>query len=219
MQSWVDICNAALVRVGAQKINSMDEAGNEARICKAVLEFCKEQVLVRHVWWCARSRAALPLAGIAGRDGAPNWPYKYAYGLPADFLRAVRIETGTPYGSPGAPAGLEPFILEKYGEDRVLLCNRRNAELIYVAGTSSPGDLSAECKQALVACLATELSTALGQSLSMRERFQQEYKAALNEAVFIDATQANEFVPPDDTYLRARGGYTDTCYPFRGYDE
>ncbi len=205
MQSWVDICNAALVRVGAAKINSLDEASNEARICKGVLDFCKEQVLASHVWWCARSRAVLPLAGISGEDGAPRWPYKYAYGLPADFIRAVRIETGAPYGSPSAPGKMEPFILERYKASPVLLCDRQNAELVYVAQTLAPSELSAEFRQALVACLAMELATALTQSLSMRGRYQQEYEAAMRKAIFIDATQSSEWLPPDSTYVNARG--------------
>lgn len=205
MQSWVDICNAALVRVGASKINSLDEASNEARACKAVLGLCKEQVLVSHVWWCLRSRAVLPLRGTSGEDGAPEWPYKYAYGLPADFARAVRIETGTPYGSPGAPGKMEPFILERYDGSPVLLCDRQNAQLIYVADTKVPSELSIECRQALVAALAMELSTALTQSLNMRSRYQQEYEAAMNRAVFVDAVQASEWTPPDNTYIKARG--------------
>lgn len=207
MQSWSDICNAALVRVGGAKINSLDEASNEARICKAVLDSCKEMVLLGHVWTSSRSRAALPLVGLSGQDGAPHWPYKYAYGLPADFLRAVRLETGTPYGSPGAAAHMEPFIIERYKELRVLLCNMPRAELVYVANAASPAMLSAECRQALSAALAMELSTALQQSLQARELYRREYQDVLRQAIYIDALQAAELVPPDTTYARARAAY------------
>lgn len=220
MQSWTDICNAALARVGGARINSLDDASNEARVCRNVLDTCKEAVLLAHVWTCSRSRAVLPLVGIAGQDGKPHWPYRYAYGVPADFLRAVRIETGVPYGSLGAPAHMEQFIIERYKEDRVILCNRQKAELIYIANAKNPAVLSAECRQALTAALTLELATALmDHGRGVRETYYKEYQEALRRAIYIDSIQSSEFVPPDTTYARVRGAEDGWYYPAGGYDE
>lgn len=204
MQSWVKMCNAALVRVGAKKINGLDEASNEARTCKAILDGCIDEVLVTHPWSSASSRARLALVGISGEGEHPRWPYRYAYATPVNMLRAVRIESGTPWGSPGAACPPVPFRLEMYQGGRVLLCDQKSPDLIYVSKVTDPSALSPELRTALVYLLSKELATTLIESASRRAQFDAEYREALARAQYLDAVQGYETVPPDTTYGMAR---------------
>ena len=209
LQSWVQVCNASLVRAGLGTIASLDEASEEASKCRALLSATVDYVLSLHPWSCSIARQVLALIGESGTGQRPVWPYRYGHSLPVGMLRAIRIETGLPTGSRGALAQPEPFVLEVFNGQRVLLCNLKVAQLVFVFKPDTPTVLSPPVRQLVVLALSKELSFAGANSMALKKMFHAEFELAMGQAMLVDASEEYGFVPPDNTYIRARSGVPD----------
>ena len=55
----VDLCNMALIRLGATRITSIDDDSKQALLCKQYYEQTRDEVLYDHEWNCAIVRASL----------------------------------------------------------------------------------------------------------------------------------------------------------------
>jgi len=86
MASTVDICNGALNQLGATTILSLTEDSKNARLCNSRFTQVRDAVFRSHPWNCLQKRVEL-----AADTTAPAWGFSYAYTLPADCLRLLRI--------------------------------------------------------------------------------------------------------------------------------
>ena len=86
MASTVDICNGALNQLGATTILSLTEDSKNARLCNSRYTQVRDAVFRSHPWNCLQKRQEL-----AADTTAPAWGFKFAYTLPADCLRLLRI--------------------------------------------------------------------------------------------------------------------------------
>ena len=90
MAGAVDICNIALTNLGEQKIVSLDENNERARLCKLRFDDVRDSVLRLHPWNCVTARTVLT------RDTeTPSWGYTYQYSLPNDCIRVLSIHDAT----------------------------------------------------------------------------------------------------------------------------
>lgn len=89
----VKICNAALIMVGADEINSFVDNTNEAKICSAVYLDTKQTLLQYHPW--RFSLRQLDLGGELVADPLFKWERQYQ--LPADLLRVISLENDADY--------------------------------------------------------------------------------------------------------------------------
>lgn len=83
-QTVVDICNSALLRVGAASIMSLDDNSPEARACVVCYDSNRRAELRKYVW-----RFALMRARLAPDSDTPAFDYQYQFTLPADCLRVL----------------------------------------------------------------------------------------------------------------------------------
>ena len=86
MASVVEICNGALNQLGATTILSLTEDSKNARLCNQRFTQVRDAVFRSHPWNCLQKRQEL-----AADTTAPAWGFKFAYTLPADCLRLLRI--------------------------------------------------------------------------------------------------------------------------------
>ncbi len=86
MYSEVDVCNLALTWLGERRITSLDDEPL-GLVCKEVWPLARDAVLRMHRWNAIQRQAAL-----ARLADAPLAGHAYAYQLPADCLRAWRVE-------------------------------------------------------------------------------------------------------------------------------
>ena len=202
----IEMCNAALLLVGGQTINSLDEPTQEARGCKVFWEQTRTALLAAHPWNCATSWHVPGMIGEAGKHGAPEWPYRYAFSLPPDCLRVLRIENGLPTGSLGAGAARPvPFLTARDGERRMLCCDVLRPTLVYIADIENPDMISPGLREAIILRMAASLSLHLAESSPLFEKLDVRAQAAMQAAMLTDAREGYEAVPPDDTWLRERG--------------
>lgn len=181
MATKLSIANAALLKIGASPIMSLDDDSKAARHCKLRLQDVKETVLRMHPWNSASRRVVLsPLAS------GPAYDYSYQFQLPTDYIRMVsnsdedyRIETD------------------------LLLSNDTSIEMKFVCNVDEPklDPLLAEC----IACyLAQELSYPITQSSTVKNQAEEAFKLALSRARTADAQDEPAGAFEADLFLEAR---------------
>jgi hypothetical protein len=168
----VDICNMALIRVGAKRIISLDDDTKAALLCKQYYEQTRDEVLREHEWNCATERASL-----ARLSEAPAYGFEYAYQLPASpfCLKVIEMESQDYW----------PYKVE----GRKLLTDNEECNIRYTKKMENP----AEMDSYLVECIALRLATHLCESLSADANKTQallgEYLVALQKAVAQDSDE------------------------------
>ena len=179
--SWVAIANAALIKLGAQTIISLDDNVKSARLCQARYEECRDIVLRKHIWNCALKRVQL-----APLTETPAFDWTYLFELPADFIRVAKI------------GPLDP---DYKVEGRKLLANTNQLDLKYIYRVTDPVQLDILCAEAIACYLAFDISFSLTQSESVRQDMAKLFVDALRSAKSADAKEemaeeiiADEFV-------------------------
>ena len=84
MVAPIDICNAAIVRVGGQMITSLTENSPTAIACNSQYDIVRRDLLRSHPWNFAIKYASLPQ-----NTETPIFGYDYSYALPSDCLRVL----------------------------------------------------------------------------------------------------------------------------------
>jgi len=143
----IDICNLALRKVGAQTIMALDEASENARLCRQFYPRVRDTVLRLYPWNCATRRAKLAAAAEA-----PAFGWAKQYPLPVDCLFVQRMEYQD-----------IPFKIE----GRMLLTDWAEANIIYTARLEDVSQYDNLLVQAIYTMLAAEISTSLRQDAKM----------------------------------------------------
>jgi len=90
-QSWTDVCNTALRLIGANRIASLTDGSREQIACSDLLADAISDVIGgSDDWNCLRAQAVL----VVDAANPPLFDYLYAYLLPADYERFIRVYTG-----------------------------------------------------------------------------------------------------------------------------
>lgn len=84
--SDIQICNNALLRLGASTITSFGDGTTASNACDQVYSQARDALLRMHTWNFAIARVAL-----AADSEAPSFEYNYQYTLPSDFIRVQEI--------------------------------------------------------------------------------------------------------------------------------
>ena len=173
MPSVVDICNNALVDLGASSIVSLTEDSKAARLCNQRYDSIRDTVFRFHPWNCLINRASL-----AADTVAPAFEYTYQYTLPTDpyCLRVLTLETAD-------------FLFKVEG--RKILTNESTVNLIYVARIIDTNQYDFSLMETISAALAASLAYPLIGSISLATQMKASYEKKLIEARFVDATEGS----------------------------
>lgn len=191
MASVVEICNQALMALGARTINSLSDENESARLMSAKYQWVRDAVLADHPWNSAAMRTTLP----ADAEG-PAFGWAYAYALPADWLRGRMVFDGQ-----GAP--LDPT-LWRVENGKILTDQGPPLKVLYTRRISDPNLFEPLLREALAARLAVELCEAFDQSQSMTETLRGIYERKLAEARSADAQESAEDPICRSSWLAAR---------------
>jgi hypothetical protein len=139
MASAVDICNTALAHLGSSNVISSinpPDGSKEAGDCKRFFPIARKELIERFVWPFASRRQALAIAVN------PSTVWSYAYKLPSDCLRPVRVLTQhaakallwqLDRGAITHAAAFDDSLSADYEvEDGVLLTHEPDAVLLYL---------------------------------------------------------------------------------------
>ena len=187
MASVVNICNSALNLIGASTISALTEDTKNARLCNQRYSPVRNRIFRSHNWNCLVKRVEL-----AQNSTAPVMEYSYAYALPSDFLRVMKIHNGT---TDSIAADLDYKV-----EGKNIVTNQTTVYLVYVALDTDPNNYDAYLREAISHQLAADLAYAITNNATLANNYLTRADERLREARFIDATEnsldtveANEF--------------------------
>ena len=176
MASTVDICNSALNLLGASTISALTDDSKNARLCNQRYEPVRNRVFRAHAWNCLHKRVQL-----AQNSTAPVVEYSYAYALPSDCLRVLKIHTGT-------NDSINSEIDYKL-EGRNIVTNEGTVYLVYIALITDPNEYDTYLQESISHQLAADLAYAITNNATLANNYMTRADERLREARFIDATE------------------------------
>ena len=187
MASIVDIANNALNILGASTISSLTEDTKNARICNQRFENVRNRVFRGHPWNCLIKRVQL-----AQNSTAPVIEYTYAYALPSDFLRCLKIHNGT---TDSVASNLDYKL-----EGTNIVTDEATVYLVYVAKDTDPNNYDSYLYEVLGYQLAADIAYGITNNATLAKNLLVDADEKLRESRFVDATEnstdtveANEF--------------------------
>ena len=169
MASVVDICNGALNQLGATTILSLTEDSKNARLCNSRYTQVRDALFRTHPWNCLQKRIQ-----IAADSTAPAWGFSYAYTLPADCLRLLKI---LDYDS------------NYKVEGRKILSNTSSMKILYVARVTDPNEYDELLRETLSASLGADIAFGVTSNNQTASNMYNLFKEKLRDARFVDSTE------------------------------
>lgn len=184
MQSTVQLFNTAMARLGGEQLDrriSPQEKDTLGALCENLFPHVLDLTLGAHAWSFAERRTSLALV----RPEQDDADYPYAYAMPSDCVRALRLE-----GSGGlnrSPA----YIIE--GD--MLRATVPEASLLYVRRITDPRRWPPSFADALAWAMAAELASAKNNDSHKQQWAMQNYELTLERAIARDCAGQNRFQP------------------------
>jgi len=182
----VEICNLALVSLGADPIMEMGEDNENARKLNIIYEPTRKDLLRLHPWNFAIHRASL-----AQMATAPAFGYVYQYQLPSDYLRSIEIN---------GQVKIDYVI-----ENDHLLTDEETVELRYIFDAKDPTIFDSNFVALFAARLAAEVSFAITNSRTVSKDKWDQYKEKLISARSSDAQEGKAKKYETHSWITSRG--------------
>jgi len=176
MASVVNMCNSALNLLGASTIAALTDDTKNARLCNQRYDPVRNRVFRSHAWNCLHKRVQL-----AQNSTAPVVEYSYAYALPSDCLRVLKIHNGTTDSIASA--------LDYKLEGRNIVTDEGTIYLIYIALDTDPNNYDTYLRESISHQLAADLCYAITNNATLANQYMTRADERLREARFIDATE------------------------------
>jgi len=165
------IANSALMKLGAERILSLNDDTREARILKEQYEKVRDDLLRSHPWNFAIERVTL-----AALTTTPAFGFTYEYQVPADCLRILETDTGN-----------EGEEWQKEGDK--IRSDVAPMSIKYVKKVTDPNLFDANFAEVLAIKLASDVCYAITQSTTLKAALLDEYKAKIREARSFDGQE------------------------------
>ena len=176
MASAVDIANSALNLLGASTISAFTDDSKNARLINQRYEPVRNRVFRSHAWNCLHKRVQL-----AQNSTAPVVEYSYAYALPSDCLRVLKIHNGTTDSIKSA--------IDYKLEGRNIVTDEGTVFIIYIALDTDPNNYDTYLQESISHQLAADLAYAVTNNATLADKYMVRADERLREARFIDATE------------------------------
>lgn len=159
MVSAVEICNAALLNLGANEIQNFNDGTPNSKACNVRYPIARKSEIRKLPWNFAIKRQEL-----AQSTTTPVFDYDYQYALPSDHLRTLRVTT-----SSGAN------IYDYKVESGFIMTNETECFLKYVYDNSDPNAWDSTFVDLMVARMSYDLAYTITRRRSVWESFQVNY--------------------------------------------
>ena len=184
--SKVEICNHALLKIGADPIASLDinQTDSEAvvqsaRLCGILYDQALKETLRTYKW-----NSALKRSQLSRLSEAPAFKFKYKYQLPGDCIRVINV-----YDEKDAYDDRTQWVVE----GRTILCDYENVYLLYVSNPQDVATLDPFLTKAIIQNLAIKLSVPMQLDQTMQNALIQEYEQVVLPAARSVDTLENKY--------------------------
>jgi hypothetical protein len=187
MPTTVELCNAALLKLGAEPIATLDDASVEADFARRLYPFVRDGLMVAHPW-----SFTLATARLEADAEPPLAEFSHSFTLPGDHLRT--LSAGVGQSARGLTYRIQGSKLLAGAQSIVLGYQRRVGEAMFPAFFV----------QALVARLAAELCIPLTEGTSRAAELVDLAELDLRRARLVDSQQSTPRAIEDFTLIEAR---------------
>lgn len=186
-----DICNLALINIGAKTIVSLTESSPEAQACLRLYSVARDVLLQMHNWSFATKYEALALVTRAN-----VYRFEYAYQYPADCLKAQGIFRTLPTA--------DPIVFKRVGTQ--IWTDEENAVLVYTKKATATSEFVPYFITALTHFLAARLVPSLIKSDKLQQIMTRAQITYTYQAIHLDALEGFDNVMPSsaDIFNNAR---------------
>ena len=194
----IEICNHALLKIGADTIASLDINQNDqeavvqsAKFCNILFNQALEEVLRTYKWNSALKRSALTRL-----TETPAFKFKYKYQLPNDCVRVVSL-----YDEKEAYDDRTEWVVES----NTILCDYENVFICYVSLVEDVNTLDAFLTQCIIQNLAIKLSVPMQLDQVMQNNLIKEYnEVILPQARSVDTLENKYWEMEESDFLLSR---------------
>ena len=184
--SKVEICNHALLKIGADTIASLDinQTDSEAvvqsaKLCGILFDQALEETLRTYKW-----NSALKRSQLSRLTETPAFKFKYKYQLPGDCIRVMNV-----YDKADAYDDRTQWVVE----GRTILCDYETVYLCYVSKPEDVSELDAFLTRAVIQNLAIKLAVPMQLDQVMQNSLIQEYEQVILPAARSVDTLENKY--------------------------
>lgn len=183
--SEVQICNNALIEIGAQRISALSDTTERARLCNEQYAKIRNELLYAHPWNFAVKRVSL-----ASTVTEPPFEWDTEFTLPADCLRVLDTDL---YKD-----------MDYQIEGRFLYANVDAIKIKYIAEITDVTKFSPGFAECLSLKLAASLSYALTQSSGLKEQIEAKFERRIKVVRTFDAQEGVGTRVYADAWLNSR---------------
>lgn len=184
----VSICSNALLMLGSQSINALNEASDRARLAANLYPTIRDATLRAFPWNCCLKRVAL-----APDSDAPAFDWSNQFTLPGDFLKAIAV------GELGAE---EEFRIE----GRKLLSDANPCYLLYVFLNNNPGTWDPGLVNVVTTAMAAAMAYPITQSAALQQTMEAKAMLTMKQAKAVDGQDDTPETLGDFRLLASRFG-------------
>lgn len=198
MASQVEICNRALIKLGANPITSISDNSKSARTLGALWDSVRRTELSKRFWNFAIARAILPALA-----DSPAWGFSNAFQLPTDFLKIVQVSDlfVAPGLSDYRTGDESPYAIEG---KTIATDFSAPLKIRYIQDVTDTGSWDVQFVEAIASKLAYEACYAITQSRDGQRLASEDYDKAVKEAARSNAISRPPAEIPDDSWVLGR---------------
>jgi hypothetical protein len=174
--SPVEICNSALVKVGAARITSLNDPTKTARICKEQYDKLRRKLLRDHPWNFSISRVALGLT-----TNVPAFEFTKEFLLPSDVLRVIETDLHE-------TTSWEQEINKN--NKKVIVTDASSLKIKYIKDVTDTSIFASDFSEVLAYLIASDLAYSIVQSVNLQRQTFQIYKDQLAQARSFDSQES-----------------------------
>lgn len=185
--SEVEICNSALIKIGAARILDLTDDNDRARLCAEMYPRMRDKLLRSHPWNFAIARVELAQATTT-----PTFGYSYQFRLPSDCLRVLEVWNGI----------TSDFEYQKEGD--YIVSDESRIFIKYIKQITDTDKFDKNFDEVLALELAATICYSLNQSTTIKDSLLAEAKYELSQARSFDAQEGTPQRVVANDFLNAR---------------
>jgi len=182
MTDKIKICNQALLLLGENTIQDLDEDTTEAKLCNAFYDDARDSCLRDMKPNFARRRS-----GDLVNGETPTYGWDFAGKLPEDFLCLVEINRDFITGIDGAASDSDEWRVE----GGFFLSNRTATKVLYISSDAPEAKMDSSFVKALAAYLASEIAYGLTNATTKVAAMMALYGIRRDDALAIDGQESS----------------------------